>query len=897
MSARERRRPPRLAEWLVARVVRDGERAMVLGDLREEFDADASAAGFLRAWLGYWRGTLRLAWGMWWWAPPAPRRRPELLAFDDVRYAARRLRKRPLAVALSVATLAGAIGAAAATWSLVSAVLLHPLDVHDPDRLVAVVTRSGDGSPRGPRISPSHNYPTYRAVDDVAPMPLAAWGSIGSSTPLMVQTTAEPVRRSVRYASHDLLDVLGVAPAIGRFFTADDDRRGAPLVAVLSDRFWRREFEGDPSVIGRIIRVRDHQVEIVGVGPRGFRGLEVAGAPDLFLPLHAIDRIDPYTDSDGRDLLFTDRPPVHWIHLVGRLPDGLTAEQMSARFNALDVLDRGSTFVLNDAATAALSAEARTTVTTFSRLLGATVALLLAIGSLTVGMLLVLRTDARRAEIAMCLALGASRGRLAAGVCVEALLLALAGAAIAAPVSRLLFAGIDRFQLPGGIRVSVLELSVDWTVLAGTAAAAIVSVLLMAAVVSVLGVWRAPNDVLRSTTGATPRTARRWPRSALVTAQVAVTLVLVTGAGLFARSVARALSLNPGIDTSRLIRADVNVEAHGYDPHRAVAFYETLRSTLMRHPAIATAAIESAPFGTSRIDLDGRPVALPKSMTNVWVGDGYFETLRLQVSRGRLFTGDDRAGGPSVGVITASLARELVGAERATGRRIAFQSFQDGPQQVEIVGVVPDFVWSVGLNPFRLYRPAAQQPIVPTYAGGGGRDLIVRAAGDVSAAMQATTDTVRLLDARVHLSRMATAQSGVLDAMAPQRFGMTVMGTLGAIALLLSILGIWGLAESMAAARRRELGIRAALGARGHHLRRLLLSETFRLVGLGLLLGFGLSWLGAGTIRGFLFQVEPFDPLVTGSVAGVIVGLALAVSLRSALSASRLDLARQLRED
>jgi predicted permease len=519
-------------------------------------------------------------------------------------------------------------------------------------------------------------------------------------------------------------------------------------------------------------------------------------------------------------------------------------------------------------------------------LLAITVALLLAIGSLTVGMLLVLRTDARRHELALCIALGADRVRLAAGIFAEALLLVGAAVLLAVPVSRWLLAGISQFRLPGGIRVGILDLPIDAGVLASAASAAAFSTLVIAAVAALFSLRPRPHEALQAPTAATPRSRRRWSRSALVTAQVAVTLVLVTGAGLFARSVARALALNPGIDTSRLITADVNPAGYGYDVAREAMFFEELLARLRHQPAIAAATIRAAPSGKGRIDLDGRTVQLTSSMTTVWIDPQYLATIGLRVASGRAFNQDDRAGAPDVGMVTPALAAEL--GSPIIGRHL------DG---VIIVGVMPDLVWGVSVRPgMGLYRPAAQRPLLPNYPGGGGRRLVLRASGDIAAAMSAATQVMRQLDPKMQLARMTSVQSAVLDTMAPQRFGMTVMGALGAIALLLSVLGTWVLAETMATARRREIGIRAALGARGGQLRRLLFSETVRLVGAGLLLGLGLAWLGAGTIRAFLFQVEPFDPLVTVGVAGLIAGLTLVVSLRPALAATRLDLARILRD-
>jgi hypothetical protein len=373
--------------------------------------------------------------------------------------------------------------------------------------------------------------------------------------------------------------------------------------------------------------------------------------------------------------------------------------------------------------------------------------------------------------------------------------------------------------------------------------------------------------------------------------------VLVSGAGLFARSVTHALSLNPGIDTSRLATVHLELEDFGYDAPRAATFADELRARLTRHPAIASLGFDYASRG-GNVVVDGRQLDLPSSVTYGAIDLHYLNTVGLRVSAGRSFTAEDRAGAPPVAMVTEALAKHIAGDGSPLGHRIVEAGAPWAP--AEIVGVVTALRGVGYLAPLAMYRPVAQQAIRTPPPGSGltiGLHLTVRATDDAAAAIGAVISTVRTMDPAIRLDPMTTMEASVLDRMALQRFGMTVMGALGAIALLLSALGTYVLTESMATQRRREMGIRAALGARGRHLRTLLLAETIRLVGAGLLLGFALSWLGAGTIRAFLFQVEPFDPLVTGGVSVIIIVLALAVSLRPAFAATRLDLARVLRGD
>jgi predicted permease len=881
--------PPRPATWLLARFVRADERAMVLGDFVEQFQQHRESTGRWRAALWCWREVAQLAWGFLRWTPRPRWTSGRVVIVDDIRYAMRRLQKQPLATVASVTTLACAVGAAAATWSLLSAVLFNPLHLPNPERVVDVGAREP-----GRENNSGYTYPAYQLLRNAAPMPVAGWGAINPRTPLIVETTAGAHETSARFTSANFLAVLGLEPRLGRYFTEAESGPGEPLVVVLSDRFWRTGFQSDPDVVGRAIRIRDEQARIIGVAPRGFTGLEVGRAPDLFMPLESMERVQQWKE------LYTDRPPVNWMDLVGRLPDGMALAGMQDRMNGLQldsiVSLKGTHTVLTDVETASLSASSRVDVRKFSAILGATVVLLLTVGSLTVGMLLVMRTEARSNEFATCLALGASRARLAMSVVVEGVILAVLGTLLALPVCRLMFAGISAFQLPGGIRVQLLSLSIDGTVMAAAAGAALASILLMGAVAGMVSLRGGLGDIVRAHAGST-RVSRRRSRAALVTAQVAVTLVLVSGAGLFASSVARALAINPGLETRHLLRGEVTLG--GYDVPRMDAFFEALRARLAQQPSIA-----SFGFGTSKVGLgfsrvDGELRKWPSSMHPVAVDGRYLSTIGLPILTGRGFVATDTAGAPTVAIVNVWLARAIAGEGSALGHRIGPDSAggRYAFPEAEIVGVVPDIRLGTGSeHPLNLYLPDTQYTL-PVYQGSGGQTLVVRASGSPRNAARAIADTIRSLDPTIRLRAFPTIDEGLMDEMAPQRFGMTVMGSLGTIALLLTVLGTYVLAESVGAERRREMGIRAALGARSAELRRLMLSETIRLVGIGLAIGFGLAWLGAGTIRAFLFQVDPFDPLVTGGVALTIIVLALAVSLRPALAAARIDLARVLRED
>lgn len=337
------------------------------------------------------------------------------MIMDELRYAIRRLAARRGPTLVSVLTLACAIGAAAATASLLNAIVLRPLPVADPDRLVVVGTVSTMGSRTS--VSDSHVYTVYERLRQRPVFERMAAGGSGPQV-VPVRDGAETIQAPAYFASHDFFDVLGVPLQLGRGFTVDEDRRGGPLVVVLSDSYWRRTFNADPNVLGRSMSIGGRAASIVGVTSREFRGLSLAGAPYVYLPLHSVGQFagpfSNYFAEPGQG-----SSPQGWLTIVGRLSSDSSPALALARLSTMSETRRAPQYVLTDINTAAIPAIARGGIRQFSRLLGLTVGLLLLIGCSTVGMLLLVRTEARQPEFATCLALGASRLRLVRGVAIE----------------------------------------------------------------------------------------------------------------------------------------------------------------------------------------------------------------------------------------------------------------------------------------------------------------------------------------------------------------------------------------------------------------------------------------------------------------------------------------------
>ena len=814
---------------------------------------------------------------------------------DELKLAFRRLTKRRASTIASAATLGCAIAAAAVTWSAISAVLISPLPVSDPKTLLVVARHENRG--RETVVRTGFVYPKFREIQDsgVFEQPVAQWGSPHT---LLTRVGDLTERAEIGFATHDFFEVLGIRTVAGRELTPEDDRRGAPPVAVLTHRYWRRVFRANPAVIGQQIVVADKPVTIVGVLQQGFRGLDLSESFDMYLAFHTIAEV-----GDADTNYFAERgpgmsSPTANTMILGRLRRGANFAEAIARIAATDPPPppgrAARPYALIDANTGAVPETARAGMTHFARLLAGTVGLLVLIGCTTVGMLLLIRTEARAEEFAMCMALGASRGRLARGIVSEGAVLAAAGATLAIPISWWLFRLIRTFQLPGYVSIETLELSLDTRAISVTIVAAVAAVLLIALVAGAFGFRDTVADALRSRAGATARTTRRATRAALVGLQVAVTVMLVAGAGLFARSLAAALNLNEELDMSRLVMGTIQLQPYGYTGERAQEFFADLRRRLDSNPAVRAVSFSIYEGGMSsvgKLQVNGVQRQFPSTVWYIRVDTQYFRAMGIRQLQGRGFLTDDKPQSPAVAIVSDSFARMLANGGSALGYQI--EGFSASAAPVTVVGVVADMVANVTvLEPLVIYLPLAQgRPSVY-------RDIVVRAAAsDPTDARREILAAVRALDTKVAPTQLRTLEERVLAQMAPQQFGATVLGALGAMAVLLTLLGAYVIADSMATMRMREMGIRAALGATRRQLGSIVLAETARLVGAGVIAGLALAWLGGNTIRAFLFQVQPLDPVTLGGVSALILTLALAVSVRAALRSARVDLSTVLKAE
>jgi len=802
----------------------------------------------------------------------------------DLRYAGRRLRRTPAFTALVVATLALGIGANTAIFSVVDAVLLRPLPYRDVDRLVAV----------------RHSYPSQELLAPVDAAGFARYRdearSFGGLTAVRARWEpnltgqGEPERLVGARVSGRFFEVLGVPAALGRTLLPDEDAPGRHQAVVLGDGLWRR-LGADRGIVGRTILLDGEPHEVVGVMPPGFRDPGLRDT-ELWRPL----ALPPEEFAGGRGQ--------EWLDLVARLRPGVGIEAARAELAAVARRARADEPGAwppdwTIAATPLVEQTTGAIRPAVLVLLGA-VGFVLLIACANVANLLLARGAGRGREVAVRVALGARRADLVRQLLAESVLLALAGGVFGVALA---WAGVRALgtlaaaSLPGGtpgIDARILGFALLLSLVVGIAFG-----LVPALQTSRVDLQEALKEGARGAVGAR---ATHAIRRGLVVGEVALALVLLTGAGLLLKSFARLQAIDPGFDTGRLLTFTIALPASRYETEaQRVAFFDRVLGDVAALPGVrAAGAVSILPFGpggsTNSYRVEGRPFV--RGQPGPW-GDfrhatpGYFRTLGIPLVKGRLLDERDRAGAPLVAVVDEETVRRWFPREEPVGRRIAFDVDSAGnPVWVEIVGVVGHVKTDglLGEDRIQLYLPWAQTAR-PTL------QVAVRAAGDPLALVPAVRAVVRRVDADQPLSRVSTMESMVGDSVGQRRLAATLLAGFAALAMLMACIGIYGVMSQLVAERTREIGVRVALGARRADVLRLVVGQGMTLalagVALGLLGAFALTRL----IRSQLYAVEPTDPATYVLVAALLAAVALAATLVPALRASRVDPAVALRAE
>jgi putative ABC transport system permease protein len=797
-----------------------------------------------------------------------------LRMLQDLRYALRSFRRRPLVSLAAVATLALGIGGATAVFSIAEAMFLRPLPFRDADRLVRIWELTREGR----RFSVSEpNYFDFR--DNARALErLAAYDDSRSGA--VLGGGDEPRRVAAVLASHTFADVLGVAPRLGRWFDATEDRRSlAQQPIVLSHGIWQRHFGGDPDVLGRLTIIDDRTYVVSGVMPPRF---DFPDGAEVWIPLGA----DAASRRGDKRLA-----------LIGRLAPGATLDGL--RRELADTASRlSSTYPeSNDGWGAQAIAFGEWIVAPAVRdavrvLCGAVGLLLLACAN--VANLLVAQAVARRGEMQVRAALGAGRGRLVRQLLTESSLLAAAGT-----VAGVLLAvwSVDMVQALGQGRVPRLdELRVDGSVLLFACATGAVSALvfgLVPAFYASKADLRAGLDTSGRATGGSGRLGQ-----ALVVVEVALALLLLVGTGLLANSFVRLMRVNTGFEVDNVVALEITLPAERYTAERAIAFFTDTEQRLQALAGVVAAgATTTNPFRqggySNSVTPEERAAEAPPSglIQAGWrsVTPGFFESLRVPLLSGRTFADADRDGTERVVVVSASLARRLWPGGEAVGRRIYWGGTTGNTRTViGVVGDIRDTQLQAEPTPI-LFLPHAQVP-VPSLT------LVVRMTDISSGAVAAVRDAVRAGDAALPAPEVTTLRAGHSRAAAGPRFNLVLLGSFALVALVLAVTGVYALLAFNVGQRRRELAVRLALGASGGRVARLVLSTGVLLTATGVVVGIALSLGATRVLKNQLFGVDATDPLTFLTAA---VSLMLAASLACYLparQAARIDPAVALRE-
>jgi putative ABC transport system permease protein len=821
---------------------------------------------------------------------------------QDVRYAARSMRRAPMFSTVVVLTLGLAIGATTAVFTIVNAVLLRSLPYRDPAGLVLFYERIGTMPPWG------FSAPDYAAFSER----VTSLESIAAyrNREYELSGVDAPERIIGLRASASLLNVLGVSPVIGRTFTQEEDDAAA-RVAVLSSRLWTRAFGRDPNIIGRSVMLDRQPYSVIGVMPETFtfpsRGPLNNNVPaDVFMPISFTA-----AERSGFGSMYANS-------VIGRLKTGITAARADAEArqlvhaNAVELYPAslGGLGGVISASAAPLRDEVVGRARTVLLVALAAVALVLLIACADIASLMLTRALSRQREMAVRAALGAGRGRVVTQLLVESGVLAFAGGALGLALAQALARVLVSMAPPTIPRLG--DITVDWRILAFSAAVSLLTALGCGLLPALELSRPAAADALKEG-GRTSSPGHRQRRlfGTLVALQVAVAVVLLVGGALLFRSFSRLMAVDPGFRGDRTLTLATSLPVAGYRTGADVrAFYTRLMERLASIPGV-TAAGASTDLPLSVRDRRGFTIEndrdanrdLPHSGANEWVVGQYFDALGIPLKRGRLFTPQDDSRSEPVLIINEALARRFWGDDDPVGQRVAWGNAQQHARWMRVIGVVGD----VKQGPLdtetlpELYTAWAQldDRMLGENVTGIYRSLrmVVKTQMEPSAMASTIHQEVRALDPALPVTAVQTMADVVRTSAATPRFNTLLVGAFALLALLLAGIGIAGVLATSVSRRTQELGVRLALGAPRRTLLAMVLREGLALAAIGLAVGWPAAWMLSRVMGSLLFEVRPRDPLAFVGAATLMGIVAVAASVVPAWRATRVEPIAALRCD
>jgi predicted permease len=810
---------------------------------------------------------------------------------QDLRYGARLLLKSPGFTLVAALSLALGIGANTTIFTLINAVLLHPLPVEDPSQLVSVWTsdeRNAGNGAFGFLQTSALNYRDYRDKNEVF-SGLAAHQGI----PLSISGgTGDPQQVFGEIVTGNFFDVLGAKPIIGRGFRPEEDRTpGAALVTVLGYGEWQKRFGGDPGLVGRTITLNGQAFTVIGIMPKEFKGTNAIGAPALWVPYMTYPQT---TSGFFRESIDSRRALV--FNMTGRLKSGVTLKQAEAHLKTIGTQlareypndNQGRNVTLIPLAQATVNPGFRNNIVMAGGLLMTIVGLVLLIACANVANLLLARASVRQKEIAVRLSLGASRSRLIMQLLTEGTLLALLGGAVGLLVAYWAQDLLWSFR-PPFLQADAIDLHPDLRVLLFTIGISLVTGVIFGLAPAIQA--SRPDLVveLKERSGAPAGSNRIFSlRNCLVAAQVALSLIALIGAGLFLRSMQNAQRTNPGFDADHLASISFDLGAQGYTEERGRQFQRTVLERAASVPGVSGATLAgSVPLfngGFARtVFLEGQDTTDRRSGKLVQidvVGPKFLETFGIPLMRGRAFSESDQPNTPAVVIVNETMAKRFWPDQDAVGKRFKF--FGQNYFSL-VVGVAKDSKYNFigeGPTPY-IYQPLSQayQPQV---------SLIVKAA-QPSSVLGTVRAEVQQLNRNLPLTGIFTLPEIFDQALWAPKMGASLLAIFAALSLLLAVIGIYGVMAYSVSQRTRELGIRMALGASRRDVVRMVVWQGLRLTLMGVAIGLVASFFATRLITTMLFDVSATDAVTFIIVPLVLAAAALGASYLPALRATRID--------
>lgn len=798
---------------------------------------------------------------------------------QDIRFGFRQLVKRPGFAVLAIISMALGIGANTSIFSLVDTALLRPLAVKEPSQLVELYGTLHSGADWSLQSYP--NYKDYRDRNTVLSGLFVYRVTVSSLT---VNNSSQRVWGYL--VSGNYFDVLGVKPVLGRSFLPEEDQTPeSHPVAIISYNCWQRRFAADPQIVGKSVEFNSHPFTIIGVAPKGFIGTEVAYDPEMFIPVMMAKTIEPgsrWLEKRDSNNLFT----------VGRLKPGVSFAEAKAELETLTAqlandypenVGRG----IRLGTPGLFIPEIANSVLAFAGLLAAVGALVILLACVNLANLLLARATERRREIAVRLAVGASRERLVRQLLTESLLISLSGGAAGIFLASIINTAVRNIRLPSDITL-LFDLRTDWRVLTFALLLSISTGILFSLIPALQSSKPQLVPALKDESSMAGFRRSRL-RNFLVIAQVSLSLILLVSSGLIVRSLQIAQNMRPGFNPENAVAISFDVSLQGYDEARGRAFQKQVLEGARALPQVEKAALtDNLPLGlnynSSSIYVEGTefkgastlPIAIPIEST-----PGYFDAMGIPL-RGRDFRDDENTKESRVAIVNETFVKKLLNGQDPIGRRFNWH----GPKDpfFEIVGVVPDGKYnSLGEDP----KPALYTPLYQDYTG--MVTLVARTRADPKQVLAALRQVVQKLDPSISVYAAKTLKEHLGTSLFPARMAAIALASFGVLALMLAAVGIYGVMSHVVAGRTREIGLRMALGAQLSHVQKLILKQGMLLAAIGSLGGLIISLGGARLMKSMLYGVSTSDPITFASVALLLFSIAFLACWIPARRATRVD--------